>query len=209
MGFGVVVQNIEAAGYAIEDIATVLLTHLHPDHSNGLVQADGTKTFPNAEIVVRDTEYEYWMDDRNMKDPSNEIEQVSFQMAQTAMAPYEGLIRTFGRDEKEPVSGIQAIEAPGHTPGHTAYLIESNGEKLLIWGDIVHNATIQLNRPDEKLVLDVNPELAIVTRKRILDWAAEERLLVSGMHLSFPGLGHVLKEVNHYIHVPAFWSSQL
>lgn len=208
-GIGVALKNIIAAGYAIEDIETVLLTHLHPDHSNGLIHTDGTKAFPNAEIVVRDAEYDYWMDNHNMKDPSNENEQSNFQMAQAALASYEGRIRTFVKEENEPVSGIQAIEAPGHTPGHTAYLVASNGEKLLIWGDILHNATIQLLRPEEKLAMDVNPEMAIETRRRILDWTAEERLLVTGMHLNFPGLGHIRKEDNHYVHVPALWRSML
>lgn len=209
MGLGVVLNNIKASGYAIEDIKTVLLTHLHPDHSNGLILSDGTKAFPNAEIVVRDIEFDYWTDNRNIKDPSNENELGNFQMAQAALAPYEGRIRTFGAEDNEPVSGIQAIEAPGHTPGHTAYLVESNGDRLLIWGDILHNATIQLLRPEEKLAMDVNPDQAIETRKRILDWTAEERLLVTGMHLNFPGLGHVRKESNHYVHVPAIWRSTL
>ena len=130
-------------------------------------------------------------------------------MAQAALAPYVGRIRTFTTDETEPVVGIIAIEAPGHTPGHTAYLIESGGEKLLIWGDILHNAAIQLLRPDEKLARDVITDQAIITRKRILDYAAQERLLVSGMHLAFPGLGHIRKEVNHYVHIPELWKPTL
>ncbi|MFF2089248.1 hypothetical protein [Paenibacillus sp. NPDC058174] len=98
---------------------------------------------------------------------------------------------------------------PGHTLGHSAFLIQSNGEKLLIWGDILHNATIQLLRPEEKLAMDVNPDLVIETRKRILDLATDERLLVSGMHLHFPGYGHIRKEQDHYVHVPELWSSKL
>ncbi|MFF2089261.1 MBL fold metallo-hydrolase [Paenibacillus sp. NPDC058174] len=209
MGVGVVLDNIKAAGVDVNDIETVLLTHIHPDHSYGLIHTDGTKVFPNAEVVVQETEYAYWLDKRNIKDPSDEIETANFQMAEAAFAPYEGRIRTFAVTETEPVAGIQAIEAPGHTPGHTAYLIESNGEKLLIWGDIIHNAAIQLMRPEEKIVMDVLPELGVETRKRILDLAAEEKLLVSGMHLNFPGFGRIRKEADHYVHVPEKWSPEL
>ncbi|MFK0522040.1 MBL fold metallo-hydrolase [Paenibacillus illinoisensis] len=209
MGFGQVLQNIKEAGYTIEDIETVLLTHLHPDHSNGLIHTNGTKAFPKAEIVVNNIEYGYWMDNSNMKDPSDENEKGNFQMAQAALAPYKGRIRTFTTGENEPVPGIQAIEAPGHTPGHTAFLIKSNGDRLLIWGDILHNASIQLLRPDEKLAMDVFPEIAVKTRKRILDFAADEQLLISGMHLSFPGFGYIRKEQDHYVHVPEYWNSKL
>ncbi|OBZ14731.1 hypothetical protein A8L34_12530 [Bacillus sp. FJAT-27264] len=209
MGVGVVLQNIKAAGVDVNDIETVLLTHIHPDHSYGLIHTDGTKAFPNAEVLVRDIEYAYWMDNGNIKNPLDEIETANFKMAQDAFAPYQGQIRTFTNADKEPVSGIQAIEAPGHTPGHTAYLIESNGEKLLIWGDILHNAAIQLLRPEEKIIMDVLPELGVETRKRILEFAATEKLLVSGMHLDFPGFGHIRKQEDHFVHIPEKWQPTL
>ncbi|NUU64037.1 hypothetical protein [Paenibacillus agri] len=101
------------------------------------------------------------------------------------------------------------FEAPGHTPGHTAYLIESSGEKLLIWGDILHNAAIQLLRPEEKIIMDVLPELGVETRKRILEFAATEKLLVSGMHLDFPGFGHIRKQEDHFVHIPEKWQPTL
>ncbi|MEH7143123.1 MBL fold metallo-hydrolase [Priestia megaterium] len=202
-------QNLTAAGISPEDIDTVLLTHIHPDHTNGMINADGTKAFPNAEVVVNYTEYNFWMDETNMSQNADEIEKGNFMLAKAALTPYESSIRTFSNDESEPVHGIKAIEAPGHTPGHTAYLIESNGDKLLIWGDIIHNATLQLLRPDEKVAMDYNPVQAVTTRKRILDLAANERLLVSGMHLDFPGFRHIKKEGNHYVQVLERWKTEL
>ncbi|WP_310830661.1 MBL fold metallo-hydrolase [Paenibacillus pedocola] len=208
-GIGVLLDSLKAAGISTEQIESVLLTHLHADHANGLIYPDGTKVFPNAEVVVAQTEYDYWMDNRNMKDPSDEGEQANFQMAQAALAPYAGYIRTFSSEETEPVTGIKAIAAPGHTPGHTAYFIESGEEQLLIWGDILHNATIQLRRLDETLVMDVLPDQAVQSRKRLLEYAATERLLVTGMHLAFPGFGHIKKEADHYVHIPEIWKPAL
>ncbi|SEU11528.1 MBL fold metallo-hydrolase [Paenibacillus sp. NFR01] len=208
-GIGVFLDNLKAAGIAPEQIDTVLLTHLHADHANGLIYPDGTKVFPNAEVVVAKAEYDYWMDNRNMKNPLDEGEQANFQMAQAALAPYTGSIRTFSGEETEPVAGIKAIAAPGHTPGHTAYSIESAEEQLLIWGDILHNATIQLHRLDETLAMDVIPEQAILSRKHLLEYAATERLLITGMHLPFPGLGHIKKEAGRYVHLPEIWKPNL
>jgi len=206
---GHLMPNLKAAGISAEDIKTVLLTHIHPDHTNGLILADGTKAFPNAEVVVHETEYHYWMDENNMSKDANENEQANFKLAKVALTPYANSIRTFSKGDLEPVHGIKAIEAPGHTSGHTAYLIESNEDKLLIWGDILHNATIQLLRPEEKLAMDNNPEQAATTRKRILELAVSETLLVSGMHLDFPGFSYIKKEGDHYVQVQERWKTEL
>ncbi|WP_028562659.1 MBL fold metallo-hydrolase [Paenibacillus pinihumi] len=209
MGIGTALSNIKAAGIDVQDIATVLLTHIHPDHTNGLIHTDGTRVFPNAEVVVQETEFSYWMDSSNISNPSDRQEAANFQMAQAAFAPYESRIRTFTSSEKEPVPGIQAIAAPGHTPGHTVYLIESKGEKLLIWGDVIHNTSIQLQRPEEKVIMDVCPEVAVETRIRILDFAAGEQLLVTGMHLHFPGFSYIRKDKDRYVLLPEKWKPSL
>ena len=206
---GHLIPNLKAAGISPEEIETVLLTHMHPDHIGGLIHADGSKVFTKAEIVVHEAEYNYWMDENNISKDADENEQAYFMLGKAALTPYESSIRTFSNSESEPVHGIKAIEAPGHTPGHTAYLIQSSGDKLLIWGDTVHNATIQLLRPDEKLKMDVHPEKAIISRKRILELAANEKLLVTGMHLDFPGFSYIKKEGNHYVQFLERWKTKL
>jgi glyoxylase-like metal-dependent hydrolase (beta-lactamase superfamily II) len=199
---GHLVSNLRAAGYSTDEVDTVLLTHMHPDHVNGLILADGSKAFPHAEVVVHEREYDFWMDDEILAHAPEQGKGM-FHMVRAALAPYEGKIVTFS--SQVPLPSITAIEAPGHTPGHTAFLIESEGEKLLIWGDIVHNATIQLLRPEEKLAMDVDSDLAVSSRKRLLDFASSEGVLVTGMHLDFPAFGYVKKVHDHYVYVPKQW----
>ena len=104
-------------------------------------------------------------------------------------APYRDRIRRIKDGEVLP--GITAMLRPGHTPGHTNWLIQSGGERLLIWGDIVHLAAVQLARPEARLIYDVDTDLAAATRQKVLEWAASERLCVAGAHLGFPGFGRV------------------
>src|SRR6202035_2854822 len=96
------------------------------------------------------------------------------------------------------VPGITAVPAPGHTPGHTGWLVASGGDALLIWGDVVHLPGLQFAHPDAGMVFDVDGALAIVTRRRIMDMAATDRLRVTGMHMDFPGFGHVVRSGGAY-----------
>jgi len=94
--------------------------------------------------------------------------------------------------------GITAMLRPGHTPGHTNWLIQSGGERILIWGDIVHLAAVQLARPEARLIYDVDSDMAAATRQRVLEWAASERLVVAGAHLGFPGFGTVTRSGDRF-----------
>ncbi|MGO4269344.1 MBL fold metallo-hydrolase [Paenibacillus sp. TAF58] len=203
---GHLINNLTAAGYSPNEVDTVLLTHIHPDHSCGLILADGTKAFPNAEVVVHKKEFDFLINDEN-KSKLSEAEQPMFDMVKSAMTPYFVVVRTF--NSGSPVEGITAIELPGHTIGHTGYLVESDGEQLLIWGDIAHNPTIQLLRPDEKLAMDMDSSEAAASRRRILDRVAEEKIRVGGMHLEFPGIGYVRKIGTHYVYVQEPWKSEV
>src|SRR6185312_11168014 len=107
------------------------------------------------------------------------------------LAPYKGRIRRVKDGEVLP--GISAMMRPGHTPGHTTWLIQSRGERILLWGDIVHLAAVQLARPEARLIYDVDTDLAAATRQKVLEWAAAERLIVAGAHLKFPGFGRVIR----------------
>ena len=194
--------NLKACGVAEADVDTILLTHMHPDHSNGLSAADGSKLFPNAEIVVSETDVEFWHDDGARSRAPESQQTRYFDGARQQIAPYQGQRKAPG-DSVFP--HVNAINLSGHTPGHTGYLIESSGEALLIWGDICHVPDIQVRRPEVHMAFDVDPQQAIATRQRAFDMAVADKLLVAGMHLHFPGFSYMTKDGGGYRMIPEAW----
>jgi glyoxylase-like metal-dependent hydrolase (beta-lactamase superfamily II) len=182
-------DNLRAMGVPPERIETIFLTHLHPDHSNGLVDDAGNALYPNAEVILHEAEAAFWLD----RDPaSGATERIRRNIAKSAKttAPYRERMRTV-RDG-EAVPGISALLLAGHTPGHTGWFIHSGKDSLLIWGDLVHLAAIQITRPDTGLVYDVDPQAACATRRRMFERVAADRLEVAGAHLDFPGFGTIV-----------------
>ena len=119
------------------------------------------------------------------------------------MAPYGSRMRTFSGDAAIP--GIRALPLPGHTPGHTGYIVDGGGRRLLIWGDVMHMHDVQERRPDVGMVFDTDPAAAAASRRKALDMAASERMMVAGMHLHFPAFVHVARAGNGYALVPEPW----
>ncbi|MBZ6413154.1 MULTISPECIES: MBL fold metallo-hydrolase [Methylobacterium] len=197
-------EALAACGVAPEDVGTVLVTHLHSDHIGGLIARDGAVAFPNAEVVIPEAEAAYWLAE-GAEARAPEGARAGFRRAHALVAAYGDRIRRAGEGEVLP--GIEAILAPGHTPGHTAYRVQSGDRSLLIWGDVVHLPAIQLPRPEVGLTFDVDREVAAATRKRILDQVAAERSLVAGMHLEFPALGYVRRAGAGFAWVPEQWSA--
>ena len=183
-------ENLRALGAPPEAIDIIMLTHLHSDHSLGLVDERGRAVFAKAELFIHEVEAAFWLD--RVLQPNDSDRIVGNSNKQRAvLAPYKGRIRRIKDGEVLP--GITATMRPGHTPGHTNWLIQSGGERLLIWGDIVHLAAVQLARPEARLIYDTDTDLAAATRATVLDWAARERLTVAGAHLGFPGFGRVAR----------------
>lgn len=188
---GMVLQNLKASGYTPEQVDTVLLTHLHADHAAGLLGTNGKPAFPNAIVHVAKSDADFWLPPDALA-KADEGAKPFFQMAQASTAPYiaTGKWKVFG-DDAEIVPGITTQSLPGHTPGHSGFLLSSGNAKLLIWGDIIHNAATQFANPEIAIEFDVDQARAVETRKAVLAAAADEGLPVAGAHLPFPGIGKV------------------
>lgn len=198
---GHLAENLKSAGYDPSQVDLVLLTHLHADHVNGLETADGKLAFPNAQVMASAPEAAFWLSDDNKAKAPKDM-QGFFDMAKAAVTPYQaaGHWKTFEPNAKI-ASGVTAV-ATGHTPGHSSYLFESNGQKLLVMGDMVHVGSVQFARPDVAIAFDTDNQRAIATRKQWFARAAKDKLLLAGAHVTFPGLGHLRAEGKGYVWVP-------
>jgi glyoxylase-like metal-dependent hydrolase (beta-lactamase superfamily II) len=183
----------------------VVLTHAHPDHAAGLVDAKGAAVFPNAEVVLSETESKYWSD-AGTRTRLPDSQKGFVDIAGASLKPYAARTRLIA-NAAEVAPGISSISMPGHTPGHTGYRISSGDQQLLIFGDAVHIVEWMFEKPEWTMAFDVDPETAAATRKQLFDMAASDRILVAGMHMPFPGFGHIGREGNGYRFVPAAWAA--
>ncbi|MGK9172020.1 MBL fold metallo-hydrolase [Yokenella regensburgei] len=194
---GHLLENLEAAGYPPQSIDAVLLTHIHADHSGG-VSRSGKPAFPNAQVYVDKRDADFWLTPANVN-KVGASEAHTFAQSEQTLRPVinAGRLKTFLAPATL-FSGIQAESTAGHTPGSVLYRVESEGQTMVLWGDIIHAKAVQLPDPDVAIHFDVNSQQAIATRKRVLKQAADEGYWVAAAHISFPGFGHVKREGKGY-----------
>jgi glyoxylase-like metal-dependent hydrolase (beta-lactamase superfamily II) len=200
-------RYLAAAGVDVDTIDTVILTHMHPDHSNGLTSVSGERNFPNAELVVSEIDVKHWDNDAAMSVANARHREHFFLAARKQIEPYRDRLR----DAKgEVFPGVTAMPLPGHTPGHTGYMVESGGETVLIWGDIFHMPDVQVRHPEVYVDPDSDPAAAVAMRRRTLEMVAREKLFIAGMHTHFPGFIYVTGNATQgYRLEPEMWVQAL
>lgn len=205
---GALVTSLRRAGYSLEQVDRVLVTHLHSDHVGGLTTQDGKRVFPNAEILVSKPESDFWLSPIVAAKAAKDT-QPFFQSAQAIAAPYikTGKWHTF-TDSDALADGIRLVSLPGHTPGHTGFEFSSQGKTIFFWGDTIHEALVQLSHPDMTVVFDIDHPAAEETRNKLLPALAREGALIAGPHMPFPGIGRLRKETNGYVWAPVISTNQ-
>ena len=198
--------NMAAAGIDPAKVDLVVISHFHGDHINGLTTKDGQRVYPNAEILVPEAEWGFWMDDGQMSRAAEAL-QGNFKNARARFKPYEGRVRPYKEGEVAP--GITAISTHGHTPGHTSFQIGSGNSLVLIQSDVTNVPFLFVRNPGWHAIFDMDPAKAEETRRKFYDRAAADKATVIGYHFPFPAMGHVRKRDAGYELVPVFWSSAL
>lgn len=191
--------NLKEAGLDPSDITHIVITHIHPDHANGLVDDAGGALYPNAEILVHAQEFDFWMAEND----GSESDKVQRQRVRNRinLKPYLDRVRRM-RDG-EVVLGCSPMLAPGHSPGHTCWRIGTGRDAFVAWGDLVHFSAIQISHPNAAVTYDLDPDLARQSRLRFLDMIANERLAVGGAHVAAPGVGYLSRKGSGYRFEPA------
>ena len=198
--------NLKAAGYTPEQVDEIYITHAHPDHIGGLT-VNGALAFPNATLRLDQADLDFWLDDAKLK-AAPEDSKGFFQGAQAMLKPWVDAKRvsTF-TGATELVPGVKAQPSHGHTAGHTTYVVESDGQKLVLWGDLMHAAAIQFPDPSVTIAFDTDRKAAAAQRKKAYADAAKNGYLVGVTHVSFPGVGHVRTEGKGYEWMPINYTS--
>ena len=194
---GKLAANIKAAGYQPEQVDEIYITHMHPDHVGGLAEADNP-VFANAIVRADKKDADFWLSQANL-DKATADEKGFFQGTMASLNPYvkADKFKAFDGDT-DLIPGIKAIASHGHTTGHSIFQIESKGQKLMLWGDLMHVAAVQFDNPSVTIHFDSDSKAAAAQRKKAYADAARQGYLVGAAHLSFPGLGYVRTEGKAY-----------
>jgi glyoxylase-like metal-dependent hydrolase (beta-lactamase superfamily II) len=203
---GKLMANLKASGYQPEQVDEIYITHMHADHVGGLV-ASNQIAFPNAIVRADQREADFWLSKANMDGAPKDAKQ-AFEGAMASINPYvaAGKFKPFNGNT-DLIPGIKAIAAHGHTPGHTVYLVESNSQRLVLWGDLMHAAAVQFPDPSVTIKFDSNSKAAAAQRKLQYADAAKRGHWVAAAHLPFPGIGHLRADGKGYDWIPANYTA--
>ncbi|MFM2477738.1 MBL fold metallo-hydrolase [Celerinatantimonas sp. MCCC 1A17872] len=200
---GYLIDNLAAAGYQPEQVDALLLTHMHGDHIGGL-SVNGIATFPNASLYINEKELNYWLDKTNLANESDANNQRLFEYAPSMIEPYKRSekLHLFVAGEQI-VPGIRSCDSSGHTLGHTSYLVESQGEKLCIIGDIINVGPVQFENVRARMKgFDSDPKSAEKTRIKTFHEVSQDGTLIAATHLDFPGVGYLRQEHDIFVFTP-------
>lgn len=200
---GLLRQRMAEAGFAPEDVDLVVFSHVHPDHILG-VTVDGKPAFPNARYAIGQVEFDEWKSGARIP----ESRAANREMFLKLIVPLADQM-TFLAPGDTVASGITAVEAFGHSVGHMMFMVEDGGKQVLLWGDLANHYVFSLQAPEAKVFFDDDSDMAIATRKRVLDMVATDNIPVIGHHMPFPSLGYVERTANSYRWEPASYQMRL
>jgi glyoxylase-like metal-dependent hydrolase (beta-lactamase superfamily II) len=202
--------NLAAAGIDANAIDTIIISHYHGDHINGLLKADNSLAFPNAEVLVPAPEHKYWTDaGEEGRAPTPRIADLFKNVRRVIEhAEIKKRLRTYDWD-KEVIPGVLAVGTPGHTPGHTSHVVTSGSSTVYVQADVTHAPFLFARHPGWHAFYDHDPVAAEATRRKVYDMLAAEKMQVQGFHYPFPSAGHVEKTADGYREIPMAWSPVL
>ncbi len=202
---GQLLINLAAAGIDAAAIDSVVISHFHGDHINGLLKADNTLAFPNAKIYVPAPEYRYWMSDDEMKRAASPRIDLLFKNVRRVMSGE--VLKRLSQYEwgAEIIPGITAVATPGQSPGHTSHIVASGNSKVFVHADVTHAPYLFVRNPGWHPFYDHDPVKSEETRRKVLDMLASSRMLVQGYHFPFPGVAHIEKTTTGYREIPVQW----
>jgi glyoxylase-like metal-dependent hydrolase (beta-lactamase superfamily II) len=206
---GLLTAHMTAAGIDPRAIDIVVLSHLHPDHCNGIRDASGGLAFPNAELKAPAADWAFWMSDDHMaKAQDNAMMKGYFANVRKVFTGLADRVTRYNWGQ-EVAPAIMALDTSGHTPGHTSFAVSSGSGKMLVQSDVINIPEFFLRHPEWHVAFDIDPVKAVATRRRFYDMAATDKTLISGFHFSFPSMGYVEKDGTNYRLVPVRWAPVL
>lgn len=197
---GKLLANLKAAGIDPKDIDAVAVTHVHPDHAWGLIAEDGSKVFPNAQVYMSQEDLEFWTDPS--KAGGNDMIKSFMEGTRKRLLPIRDSIQFF-KDGQEFITGIQAISAPGHTVGHTVFMLTSQGKQLCVTGDLAHHHVIPVEKPRTEFAFDTDGRQGAATRVKMFGMLAAQRIPILSYHFIWPGIGYLAKQGEGFRYYPS------